>query len=389
VKIAVDAACLANERGYGRFARELLHAMVAQSPHDEFVFFADRRAAALVNLPTVRVVVVEQTVSPTLAAAADGSRSLRDMLRFSRAVWRERADVFFSPSVYTYFPLPPTLPAVITIHDAIGDRFPELTLPAWRARLFWRIKTQMALRQASIVLTVSDFASRELQEVYGIAPERIRVAVEAPAAAYRPSDSPAHIATAAARAGIPEGAEWFVYVGGFNPHKHLDVIVRAHAELARSRATPPHLVLVGTVDSDVFYGTRAALLAEIDRAGTASLVHWPGFVADDELRDLHSGAIALLMPSENEGFGLPGVEAAACGTPVIATLASPLPELLEGGGFFVAPRDERGLVHAMRALLDDPSLRARMGTIARERAAQLSWTTAAQATLGALRDAVA
>ncbi|CAN5852035.1 hypothetical protein BH11GEM2_BH11GEM2_24020 [soil metagenome] len=95
------------------------------------------------------------------------------------------------------------------------------------------------------------------------------------------------------------------------------------------------------------------------------------------------------MPSENEGFGLPGVEAAACGTPVIATIASPLPELLEGGGFFVAPRDEHGLVNAMRALLDDPSLRARMGTIARERAAQLSWTTAAQATLGALRDAVA
>ncbi len=178
-------------------------------------------------------------------------------------------------------------------------------------------------------------------------------------------------------------------MGGFNPHKHLDVIVRAHAALARSRATPPHLILVGTVDGDVFYGTRASVLAEIDRAGTASLVHWPGFVADGELRDLHSGAVALLIPSENEGFGLPGVEAAACGTPVIATRASPLPELLEGGGFFVAPRDEPGLVHAMRALLDDPSLRSSMGRTAQERAARLSWTTAAQATLGALRDAVA
>jgi glycosyltransferase involved in cell wall biosynthesis len=389
VKIAVDAACLANERGYGRFARELLHAMVAQSPEDEFILFADQRAAERVDLPTVRVVVVDQTASPTLAAAADGSRSLRDMLSFSRAVWRERADVFFSPSVYTYFPLPPTLPAVITVHDAIADRFPELTLPTWRARLFWRIKTQMALRQANVVLTVSGFASREIQEVYGVAPERIRVAVEAPAAAYRPSDSPAHIAAAATRAGVPPGADWFVYVGGFNPHKHLDVIVRAHAALSRDRATPPHLVLVGTVDGDVFYGTRASVLAEIDRAGTASLVHWPGFVPDDELRDLLSGAIALLIPSENEGFGLPGVEAAACGTPVIATIASPLPELLEGGGFFVAPRDEGALGNAMRELLDDPSLRARMGATARERASHLSWTTAAQAALGALRDAVA
>jgi hypothetical protein len=101
MKIAVDAACLANGRGYGRFARELLHAMIEQAPDDEFVFFVDRRAAEKVDMPRVRVVVVEQGTSPTIAAAADGSRSPADMLRFTRAVWREHADVFFSPSVYT------------------------------------------------------------------------------------------------------------------------------------------------------------------------------------------------------------------------------------------------------------------------------------------------
>ena len=389
MRIAVDAACLANGRGYGRFARELLQAMVEESPDDEFVLFVDRRAAEKVDMEGVRVVIVEQGTSPTIAAAADGARSPADMLRFTRAVWREHADVFFSPSVYTFFPLPPGLPAVVTVHDAIAERFPELTLPSWRARTFWRLKTQLALWQSRIILTVSDFASREIQEVHGIPASRIRVAVEAPAAAYTPSDSADAIRDAALVAGVPAGAEWFVYVGGFNPHKHLDVIVRAHANVARNRVTKPHLVLVGTIDSDVFHGTRATVLQDIASAGTSSLVHWPGFVPDEQLRHLLSGAVALLIPSENEGFGLPAVEAAACGTPVVATTASPLPELLPGGGFFVAPRDQASLESAMRALLDDPVLRRSMGDRAREGAARLSWTAAARAALGALRDAAA
>jgi len=188
---------------------------------------------------------------------------------------------------------------------------------------------------------------------------------------------------------VPADAEWFVYVGGFNPHKHLDVIVRAHANVARERANKPHLVLVGTIDSDVFHGTRATVLQTINSEGTSSLVHWPGFVPDEQLRHLLSGAVALLMPSENEGFGLPAVEAAACGTPVVATTASPLPQLLPGGGFFVAPRDQGALENAMRSLLDDPALRRDMGARALAWARRLSWTTAARAALGALRDAAA
>lgn len=388
MKVAVDAACIANGRGYGRFARELLSEMVRLAPDDDFVLLADRRAADLVALRGARVVVVEQGRSPTQAASANGNRSPLDMLRFSRAVWREDADVFFSPSVYTYFPLPPGLPAVVTVHDAIAERFPELTLPTRRARAFWALKTRLALAQSRLVLTVSEFAAREIAEVHGVPHARIRIAVEAPAADYRPSDSPADIARMRSTVGVPEGAPYFAYVGGFNPHKHLDVLVRAHARAAGT-GTPPHLVFVGTLSDDVFHGTRASVCAEIERLGTGALVHWAGFVADDELRHLLSGATALLLPSANEGFGLPAVEAAACGTPVIATTASPLPELLEGGGLFVTPGDEDALFDAMRTLLDDAPARDVMGTRALERARRLSWTDAALAALGALREAAA
>ena len=391
MRIGVDATCWANGRGYGRFTRSLLAEMAALAPDDEFICFLDPVAAQGFDLagPNVRPVIVPMGVAPTAAAAADGYRAPLDMLRLTRAVWRERPDVFFSPSVYTYFPLPPGQRAVVTVHDAIAERFPELTLPNPRARLFWRLKVGLALRQARLVLTVSDFAAGEIAEVLGIQKGRIRVTSEAPAEAYAPSEDKKAIAALAARAGVPAGARWFTYVGGFNPHKHVDAIVRAHAAVAQEMSEPPHLLLVGTIDKDVFHGDQAKIRRAITEAGTEHLVHWTGFLPDSELRHLHAGAVALLLPSACEGFGLPAVEAAACGTPVVATTASPLPQLLEGGGIFVSPGDEAALTSAIRQLLTDDLGRARMGRVALERARALSWRRGAEAALAALHEAAA
>ena len=392
MRIGVDAACFANGRGYGRFTRELVRAMVAQAPDDEFVLFLDAQASEQLDFdaPNIRRVAVAQRVSPTRAAASDAYRSPLDMLRFTSAVWRESLDVFFSPSVYTYFPLPPALPLVVAIHDAIAERYPELTLPSRRARLFWRLKVGLALKQADLVLTVSDFASRELQDVLRVPANRIRVAVEAPATAYRPSDSPADIMRAAERLGLPQNARWLVYVGGFNPHKRVDRIVRAHARLLAERPSEPiYLLLVGATSADVFHNELDHIRRTIADAGSEALVRWTGYVPDGELRHLHSGALALLLPSESEGFGLSAVEAAACGTPVIATTASPLPQLLEGGGIFIPPGDEDALFSAMLRIVDDEMLRRRLGANARARAAALGWDASARSAMGALREVAA
>ena len=389
MRIGIDATCCANTRGYGRFARELLRALVVEGSDDEFVCFVDDRAARQFDIvgPNVRLVRVAQSMAPTEAASADGSRSVRDMLRLTRAVSREALDVFFFPTVYTYFPVPPSLAAVVTIHDAIADRFPALTLPSARARLFWRLKVRLALAQSPIVLTVSDYAARDVSNTLGVAATRLRVAVEAAAPVYRPSESPEAIASVAARVGVADGRRWFVYVGGFNPHKHVDLLVRAHAAVARESNDPPLLLLVGDATSDPFHGARGQIHAAIASCGTESLVRWTGFLADEDLRHLLSGAIALVLPSECEGFGLPAVEAAACGTPVIATTESPLPELLKGAGLFVTPRDTDALVAAMRRLDTDQDARDAMARCASVRAAALSWPRAARATLAALREA--
>ena len=391
MRIGVDASCWANGRGYGRFTQELLRAMAALAPHDTFVCFVDQAAERRwdLNAPNVTLVRVAQSVAPTDAASADGSRGPADILRFSLAVGREPLDVFFSPSVYTYFPLPPRLRAVVTIHDAIAERFPGLTLPTRRARLFWRAKVALALLQARLVLTVSDYAARDLVDILGVPRNTVRVAVEAPAAAYQPSPA-ADVAAAAARRGLPPAARWFCYVGGFSPHKRVDAIVRAHAALVREFADgAPHLLLVGALEGDAFLGNQQEIRAAIVAAGTGRLVHWTGFLPDDELRHLHSGAIALLLPSLAEGFGLPAVEAAACGCPVIATTASPLPELLKGGGLFVAPGDDQALMAAMRQLATNQPARDAMAAAAQRRAALLTWRRAADAALGALREAAA
>jgi glycosyltransferase involved in cell wall biosynthesis len=150
---------------------------------------------------------------------------------------------------------------------------------------------------------------------------------------------------------VPDGLS---YVGGFSRHKNIPLLIRAHAQVARELdKDPPYLLLVGTRDRDDFYTDVTSIESAIEQEGTSRLVKWTGFVSDEELSAIHSQSLGLMLPSECEGFGLPAVEAAACGSPVVATVESPLPQLLEGGGVFVRPGDVEALTSAMRRLATD------------------------------------
>ncbi|MGH7502375.1 MAG: glycosyltransferase family 4 protein [Longimicrobiales bacterium] len=390
MRIGVDGGTWASGRGYGRFTREILSVMVRLAADDEWIVFLDPEGERAFDLGggNVRTVTVG-IEAPGTGASAEGSRAPADLLRLTRAVRRERPDVFFSPSVYTFFPLPPGQRAVVTVHDTIPERFPELTLPTRRARWFWNAKVRLALLQSRLVLTVSEYSARDIAAILGVPRERIRVAAEAPAEEYRPSDSVADIGRAVSTWGLTSDDAWFVYVGGFNPHKRVDAVVRAHAEVAQGRSRPPHLLLVGDAAGDRFHRNVDQIRDAIATSGTSGLVHWTGFVDDEVLRYVHAGAVGLVLVSEAEGFGLPAVEAAACGTPVIATRQSPLPEILEGGGIFLDPGDHAGLVRAMQHLLDDPVARSTMGARARTCANALTWERGASVALAALREASA
>jgi len=364
--------------------------MAELSPEDTFVLIADQQAATRINTShhNVDVVSVNLSAPPAEAAAAEGGRSIADMLRLTRAVRAARCDVFFFPSVYSFFPLMPGQRALLGIHDVIPDEFPHLCFPSARAHLNWKIKMRLALLQTRLILTVSKYAADKIHQTLGVPRSRIRVVEEAPASVFSPTASASDIRAEAARSRLPTGASWFLYVGGFSPHKRVDILVRAHAAIAASsEGEPPYLLLVGPTHGDVFYNNLSEIRSVIAECGTGNLVRWPGAVSDEELRLLYCGALALALPSESEGFGLTAVEAAACGCPVVVTVESPLPELLEGGGFFVRPGELGELTTALALLWRNERLRGSMGAQARERASGLTWRRTARHAIAALKEA--
>jgi len=388
MRIGIDATSWGNTRGYGRFTRELVEAMVAEGRNHQFVCFLDELSAAgfALKASNLTTVIVDQGTPLTLATASTGRRTVPDMLRFTAAVRRTGLDAFLSPSVYGYFPLPPGLPTVVTVHDALAKRFPKYSLPTWKDRWSWRGKVRLALMQADLFLTVSDYAAREVSAHLGVPADRLRVTLEGVSQVFRPSRSELEVQAAAERARIPVGASWLTYVGGFGSYKNVDAIVRAHAEVVRRMADRRlMLVLIGQHDNGSH--TDVSAIREVARrCGTDHLLRWVGFLPDTEVRHLHCGALALILPSVSEGFGLPAVEAARCGTPVIATTESPLPELLKGGGLFVPPGDVDALTAAIESIVGDDEARRAMGRQALERASALSWTHAARVALAALEE---
>ena len=212
MRIGIDATCWAHERGYGRFTRELVTAMVRERSDHQFVCMLDGRSASAFGLsgPNVTTVVVRQATPPAVATAQGSPRSIRDMLRLTAAVRRTRVDAFLSLSIPAYFPLPPGLPAVATLHDTTVERSHTV-----KQRLLSRAAVRLALKQARLVLTVSDFAARDAVARLGVPPARMRVTLKGVSDIYRPTECPVEIRAAAERARLPPGARWLMYVGGF------------------------------------------------------------------------------------------------------------------------------------------------------------------------------
>jgi len=385
LRIGIDGTCLGSGRGYGRFLRELLGPLQsARAPHT-YVLFVDEETADAVELPDLPTVRLETRESQARAASARGNRSVSDLWRMGRGVARHQLDVFYFPSIYSWFPLPPHLPMAVAIHDTIPERHGAIVFPTRRNRILWNLKSRAARFQARTIITVSDYARRQIHTVMGIPEERIFVTPEAPSPAFGPCEEPALRHAWLRERGLPEDARYFLYVGGFNPHKNVLGLVAAFAQLGPDGGGRlPRLLLVGDHEGDVFHGNVQAIRDEIARRDLGPRVTWTGFVPDDALGLLYAGAHALVLPSFEEGFGLPAVEAAACGAPCVATRESPLPEVLEGGGLFFDPSDPEGLGRSLTRIWGDEELRDALAQRATTRAGALSWDVTARETRRAL-----
>jgi alpha-1,3-rhamnosyl/mannosyltransferase len=378
MKVGVDATSWANRRGYGRFTRNIVAQLVAASGRDEYVLFTDQPMARSGELPSAAEIRSVPLGGPP---STDAPRSLRDLVRVARAVRGEPLDVFLFPSVYTWFPVLGT-PTVVGVHDLIAEQYPELTLPTRGARARWRLKRSLAVRRAARIFTVSETSRVQLATDLGIPASDLAVVPEAadPVFGPRPAD-------AIERALQPLGlgrAPYFVYAGGVSPHKGLETLLSAYAVLGR---TAPRLVIAGPLEDDAYLSAAGAVRRQIGELGLGERVLLTGFVADDTLACLYAGAVAFVSPSRSEGFGLPAVEAAATGTPVVLSDIPAHRETLGGAALFFPPGDAQRLATELERLSSDGELQRRTGWAARERVAGLSWEAAATALRVVLREA--
>ena len=328
--------------------------------------------------------------APFRAAAASRRRSLRDLWTMARVVSGASLDVLFFPTVYTYFPVRTNAKVIVGIHDVIAEDFPTEVFPQPFRRLLWSLKSRLARRRADYLLTVSEHAREGLLRVFRPPERTLWVVGESADPIFQPLARPDIDRNLLARHGLELGDRALVYLGGFNPHKNLETLVRSMAVLHGTKGLEAlKLILIGDVDDEIFTPGLEALKQCIARHGLGESVVFTGYLDDQETRHLLAFSRALVLPSLAEGFGLPAVEAAACGTPVVATENSPLPEILEGGGLFVDPRDGAALTRALERVLRDDDLRARLGRQALGRARALSWSHSAsqfQALLSKIRE---
>ena len=232
-------------------------------------------------------------------------------------------------------------------------------------------------RKADLALVPSLAVKGDVVQRLGLPEDRVVVTSEGCEPRFRPA-GPASLGGVAARYGLP--ARYVLAVGTLEPRKNLTTLLHAFARLRQGGDVDPGLQLVlagarGWLDGPIFRTVRAL--------GLEQTVRFPGFIDDDDLPAVYSGAALFVFPSLYEGFGLPLLEAMACGVPVITSNVASMPEVAGDAALLVDPRDAGGLAAAIARALRDRKLRARLRAAGLARAGQFSWETAARRTLDA------
>ena len=382
MRIGIDATTWWNGRGFGRFTRDLLQAMFRQDGH-QFVLFVDQPPCKEMLVPNVQVVQVETSAPVTVTAVSNGNRSLCDILRFRASVRRERVDLMYFPEVYSWFPVGPGIPNIVTFHDAIAERFPDLVVPNWRGRFFWNAKTWLAKRTASHIITVSNSAADEISTYLAVPPERISVIYEAAGPEFAPVVAPARREALRSKLGLRSDRRYILYVGGIAPHKNLDNLVRAFSLVCGERAFADlDLVFTGDPKGSGFLSSHGSLLRCItEHPAAKNRVHFTGFVSDSELPTLYSDALMTAMPAFSEGFGLPALEGLACGTPVMATADGAVAEIADNAGLYFDPYDIESIATTIRRIAGDGQLLETLRARCVPRAAEFNWDRSARSLL--------
>jgi glycosyltransferase involved in cell wall biosynthesis/GT2 family glycosyltransferase len=371
-RVGLDLHTISGIRQGSRTYIEALAARLPEAAPDlDFVFYATRD-----GLDAAR----------TLAGSAPNV-TVREIPagRFARLIapfpWRlaREVDVFHCQYLA---PLTPTVPCVVSLHDILHEAMPE-HFPKGLSRLM-RLLYPLGARRAARVLTLSAYCRDEIITRYRVPAYRVAYAFPGVDPAFAPVSDPAALAAVRVRLGLPEGP-YILFLGRMEPRKNVPGLAAAYALLRRQLGMQtPTLVIAGPDD-----GLFTAFGQRLREAGTGEGIVFCGGVAQADLPALLSGAAVFAYPSFGEGFGLPVVEAMACGAPVAASTAPAVPEAAGGAALLVDPSDPEALAEALYRVLAEPELAAELRARGLARAKRLDWNDTAAMAVAAYRRALA
>ena len=350
--------------GIGRYVRELTTALSALDHQTDYsLFVSGASPARLPDTPGKNFTWKPTRLTPTWLARLWH----RARLPIPVEVFTGRTRLYHA----TDFVLPPTLPGtktLLTVHDLSFIRVPETASPSLRAYLE-RVVPRSA-RRADHILADSEATKRDLIELYNLPPEKLTVLLSGVDPRFQPVGDSVVIMTTRSRYNIGE-RPYILSVGTVQPRKNYSRLVQALANLRQS-GEDVGLVIVGGRGwlEDTIYET-------IRETGMEEFVRFTGFAEEDDLPALYSGAVCCALPSLYEGFGIPVLEAMACGTPVVTSNISSLPEVAGEAGLLVNPYDVEELTETLKRVIGDSGLREDLIQRGFEQAKRFTWAESA------------
>lgn len=347
--------------GIGRYVVNLVREMALALRGDERLFLLHcPSSSSHFNLDEIAGGVI------LLLSVPSSCFSLQQQWVIPHILRRIDADVYHS--TYYLMPYCPGVPTVLTVYDLIPLLFPEHVSP--QARLFFRWATALALRAATHILAISETTRRDLLSIFRVPQHKVTAVPLAVDPSFYPRPLP-EIQTMRSQYHLPD--RYVLYVGINKPHKNLVRLVEAWAQL---QPQPLPLVLAGVWDTRYPEPRQ-----RVQSLGLDQEVIWLGPVPESILPALYSGATVFVFPSLYEGFGLPVLEAMACGAPVICSKIPSLREIGEGAVYFFDPTHVEDISAALCQVLTDSSLQIDLRERGLARAAQFSWQKTAKRTL--------
>jgi glycosyltransferase involved in cell wall biosynthesis len=298
---------------------------------------------------------------------------------FARLVEETRVDLLHVPSHYA--PVPVETPFVATIHDVIPLIYPR-TVRNPVARTRYRRQLDRTLDAARCIITVSQISLSTLTAFAGVASGRVRVIHNGVSSQFRPVDDAAELAAVRRRYNLPD--RFALWIGDFRPNKNLEFLIAGWAAVQEELGEPFVLVMAGAQE-----GEFRKIVRETGRRKLQDLVVFPGFIREDDLATVYSAATLFVFPSLYEGFGLPPLEAMACGTPCVVSNSSALPEVTGRAAMMFNPTSTEQLVDCVRRVLREPELNANLRREGLRQSALFSWEKAAAQTLDVYRTVLA